>query len=142
MFVIAEPNGAMTWFPCNDSPRDKATYSFQVTVPKPFTVAANGLLTATEDAGDRTTFIWDMRQPMATYLAAINVGRYELRDQGVAAVVAENATGSQDAAGGQGTAGDQGTAGGQGVAGVPIRNYVAPAWKTLRRSSSQPFPKS
>ena len=32
-FVAGEPQGAPTWFPCNDTPRDKARYDFRVTVP-------------------------------------------------------------------------------------------------------------
>jgi aminopeptidase N len=123
VFVVDEPNGAMTWFPCNDHPRDKATYSFRITVPKPFTAAANGVLTATEDQGDRRTFVWEMRQPMASYLAAVNVGSYDLDDPGQA-----GPAGTRAAAGQPGTSGP--------VTGVPIRSYVAP---DLRESEAKLF---
>ena len=32
-FVVGEPQGSPTWYPCNDNPRDKATFDFSVTVP-------------------------------------------------------------------------------------------------------------
>ena len=38
--VWSEPNGAEGWFPVNDHPRDKATYRFEITVPKPWVVEA------------------------------------------------------------------------------------------------------
>ena len=33
-FVVNEPQGSPGWYPANDNPRDKATYSFAVTVPR------------------------------------------------------------------------------------------------------------
>ena len=33
LFVLAEPDGARFWFPCNDHPRDKAKFAFTITVP-------------------------------------------------------------------------------------------------------------
>jgi aminopeptidase N len=73
-YVSAEPNGAQGWFPANDHPCDKATYTIRVTVPKPNVAAANGELVDTQDNGASTTFTWEMRQPMASYLAAVCVG--------------------------------------------------------------------
>ena len=32
-FVVNEPQGSPGWYPCNDNPRDKATFDFAVTVP-------------------------------------------------------------------------------------------------------------
>lgn len=77
IYVVAEPDGARTWFPSNDHPTDKATYSFAITVPSPLTAAANGELLEVEDNGDTRTFHWTMNQPMASYLATIVIGEYE-----------------------------------------------------------------
>ena len=74
--VMNEPNGAASWFPVNDHPRDKATYRFEISVPKPWVVAASGTLRETIDAGSQTRYIWEMDKPMASYLASINVGQY------------------------------------------------------------------
>jgi aminopeptidase N len=71
---------AVAWFPCNDHPADKAAFTFMVTVPQGMTAVANGTLTgATEGAGIET-FIWEMANPMTTYLATVVVaplGRIE-----------------------------------------------------------------
>ena len=32
--VVSEPDGAATWFPANDHPTDKSTYTFEITVPE------------------------------------------------------------------------------------------------------------
>ncbi|MEE9298404.1 MAG: M1 family metallopeptidase [Acidimicrobiia bacterium] len=77
IYVIAEPDGARTWFPSNDHPSDKARFTFHVTVPKPLTAAANGALVETIDNGDTRTFVWDLESLMATYLATIVIGEYE-----------------------------------------------------------------
>ena len=41
-FVLSEPDGSANYYPVNDHPLDKATYTFRVTVPDPLEVAANG----------------------------------------------------------------------------------------------------
>ena len=80
-YVVSEPDGAATIFPVNDHPLDKATYSFRVTVPKPFEVAANGVLAETIDHGDTTTFVWKARDPMASYLATVNIGDFDVETE-------------------------------------------------------------
>ena len=77
-FVLSEPDGSAGYYPVNDHPLDKAAYTFRVTVPQPFEVAANGVLTQTTDNGDTTTFVFEARDPMASYLATINIDRFEL----------------------------------------------------------------
>ena len=80
--VDSQPDGGQTWLPVNDHPRDKATYSMSVDVPKPYVVAANGTLLAVDDQGDRHTYHWSSRDPMASYLATVNIGNY-LREDSV-----------------------------------------------------------
>ena len=43
--VASEPAGAGSWYPVNDHPLDKATYTIRVTVEKPLEVASPGSLT-------------------------------------------------------------------------------------------------
>jgi aminopeptidase N len=82
-FVVSEPAGASTFFPVNDHPSDKATYTFQVTAPADQVVAANGLLTGQEDvAGGQRRWTYEARDPMASYLVQIAIGDYELVDDG------------------------------------------------------------
>jgi aminopeptidase N len=79
VIVAGEPDGAETWFPSNNHPRDKATYAFHITVAKPFVVAANGVLRGKTDGGNgQWTFDWAMDQPMASYLATIAIGNFNL----------------------------------------------------------------
>ncbi len=75
-FVMSEPDGAADFYPVNDHPLDKATYTFRVTVPKPFEVAANGLLKESDDHGTTTTYLFETRDPMASYLATIDIGDF------------------------------------------------------------------
>ncbi|MDY7100399.1 MAG: M1 family metallopeptidase [Actinomycetota bacterium] len=78
-WVASEPDGASSWFPGNDHPRDKATFTFRVTVDDELEVAANGLLTDRDDNGDGTsTWTWEASDPMATYLATVNVSDYRI----------------------------------------------------------------
>ena len=79
IFVGDEPDGAHTWFPANDHPQDKATFAFRVTVPKGLTAVANGELTGTARSGGSVTYTWQARDPMATYLAMVDVGRFRVR---------------------------------------------------------------
>jgi aminopeptidase N len=111
IYVIAEPDGARFWFPCNDHPRDKALFRFELTVPEELTAVANGELVETHTevpnafkngaAGD--LYIWEHSYPMATYLASIAVGNYVLVD-------------------------------GVSPAGVPLRSYVFPEQKAAFES--------
>ena len=76
--VISGSDGAFTWYPVNNHPKDKATYHFQVTVPTHLQVAANGEFLKTIPNDDNThTWIWEMRQEMASYLANITIGELE-----------------------------------------------------------------
>ena len=41
--AVGEPEVATTWYPVNDHPLDKATYTFRVTTPNAYGVVANGV---------------------------------------------------------------------------------------------------
>ncbi|MFE0386037.1 M1 family metallopeptidase [Streptomyces bungoensis] len=77
-FVAGEPQGAMTWFPANNHPKDKASYDFTVTVPKGRTAVANGVLRSERTAHGRTTFRWHQAEPMASYLATATIGKFQV----------------------------------------------------------------
>ncbi len=76
--ALNEPVGAMTWFPSNNTPRDKATYTFRVTAPSRLAVAGNGVLARKVRHGARTTWTWRGTQPMATYLSMVSIGDYRV----------------------------------------------------------------
>lgn len=77
VFVANEPDGAANWYPVNDHPLDKASYTFVITVPDVYVVAANGQLVSVVDNDDpTTTYTWDARDEMASYLSTVNIGRF------------------------------------------------------------------
>lgn len=80
IYTLDEPQGAATWFPANDHPSDKATYTFRLTVPVPYVAVANGVLVDTEVQGADQIFTWEMRQPLASYLAAVSVGGFVVEE--------------------------------------------------------------
>lgn len=77
--VVNEPEGAATWYPVNDDPEDKATYTFRITVPEGKTAVANGLPSGrpATKAG-WTTWTWKASDPMASYLSTAGVGDFAL----------------------------------------------------------------
>ena len=65
---------ASSWLPGDDSPSNKATYSFQLDVPKGHFAVANGRLAEVTTLGNGgKRFRYDSRFPMASYLASVNV---------------------------------------------------------------------
>ncbi|MFB4273950.1 M1 family metallopeptidase [Nonomuraea sp. MTCD27] len=78
--VAGQPIGAPSWFPCNDRPGDKASYRIAVTTAAPYQVIANGVLVARRRGAGSTTWIYDQAEPMASYLASVQIGRYQLSE--------------------------------------------------------------
>jgi aminopeptidase N len=76
-FVVNEPQGSPSWYPANDTLKDKATYDFAITVPEGRTAIANGLLVGKSDNGNTTTWRWRASDPTAPYLATATNGVFE-----------------------------------------------------------------
>ncbi|MFD6433917.1 M1 family metallopeptidase [Streptomyces venezuelae] len=104
--ALGQPTGSMTWFPGNHHPSDKATYDIAVTVPKdedgdPYDVVSNGELTKEQDKGDRVTRRWRTEEPMASYVANVTVGYFEVHkgrtSDGVPLYIAVDPDESEDA---------------------------------------------
>jgi len=77
--VASQPNGAPTWFPCDDHPGSKATYRISITTDAPFLAVANGTLLKKTTKSSRTTWVYEQPEPMSTYLATVQIGHYEFR---------------------------------------------------------------
>ena len=72
------PTGTGNWIPVNDHPLDKAAWRFELTAPHPFRAVAGGVLVE-ERAGDAaSTFVYEMRQPMAPFGVAVSVGPFTI----------------------------------------------------------------
>lgn len=83
VFVMGEPIAAKGWFPNNNHPSDKASYTFRITVPEPYNVAANGVPQEpiNADDGGRRTFEFVATEPMASYLASVNIDQFTTEEQ-------------------------------------------------------------
>ncbi|MBB2911434.1 aminopeptidase N [Streptosporangium becharense] len=80
VIVASQPIGAPSWFPCNDRPDDKASYRFSVTAASAYQVIANGEPVSRRRAASATTWVYEQREPMAAYLASVQIGRYQLAE--------------------------------------------------------------
>jgi aminopeptidase N len=78
VLVAGQPDGAATWFPCNDHPSQKSTYRTTVTTESAYHVVACGVLSSHTTRASQSTWVFDQSNPMASYLATVQIGRYEM----------------------------------------------------------------
>ncbi|NQU66569.1 MAG: hypothetical protein HQ510_01370 [Candidatus Marinimicrobia bacterium] len=77
IWTLSEPYGARDWWPCKDTPTDKAdSVDISITVSDYLTVASNGLLDEVSTDNGRTTFHWKERYPIVTYLVSLAIYPY------------------------------------------------------------------
>ena len=78
ILIAGEPSRAARWYPVNGHPRDKATYTLNITVDQQFDVAANGLLQGIVDNDDGTaTHSWEVSDPTSSYLVTLGIAQFE-----------------------------------------------------------------
>lgn len=77
VLVAGQPNGASSWFPCNDHPASKAPFHITLTTDSPYRAVITGSLVGKKRSGSTTTWQFDLPHPTPTYLASINLGQYE-----------------------------------------------------------------
>lgn len=77
-FVIGQPQSATTWFPVNDHPLDKATYTIEITVPDGLAAVSNGVPEGRTSTDGWTTWRWAEDTPMASYQVALAIGDYRV----------------------------------------------------------------
>ncbi|WP_163510554.1 M1 family metallopeptidase [Fodinicola acaciae] len=77
---VAQPHYAAFWFPCNDHPSDKATWSAAVSVPAGTTAITSGKLDGTRKVGDRVVWRWSTDIPLATYNSFMAIGKFNFRN--------------------------------------------------------------
>ncbi len=80
IWSLSEPYGASDWWPCKDTPADKADSSdVWITCSNQYTGVSNGtLISSSINADDTRTFKWKNTYPIAQYLISIAVTNYEL----------------------------------------------------------------
>ena len=73
-----DPYWAFTWFPCNDQPSDKALYDVAITAPDGWAGVSGGAFQGrTELGGGENVYRWHQPNPVATYLVAFAVDRFQ-----------------------------------------------------------------
>ncbi|WP_405179479.1 M1 family metallopeptidase [Nocardia sp. NBC_01377] len=80
-FVAGEPHSATTWYPLNDTPLDKATFTLHATVPAEWEVVSNGVRTKNIVRGDKRTVSWESRKPGLGYLTTVAIDRFDYLEQ-------------------------------------------------------------
>ncbi|WP_354700251.1 M1 family metallopeptidase [Paraconexibacter sp. AEG42_29] len=80
--AVSEPIGAMGWFPGNNVPFDKATFTTRISVPEvspPWVAVGTGVLDGPPVvAGGRRTYTWNDPDPTAPYLASVAIAKFDL----------------------------------------------------------------
>ncbi|WP_405498510.1 M1 family metallopeptidase [Nocardia sp. NBC_00511] len=76
VLVASQPNGAASWYPCDDHPSSKASYRISITTDSPYYALANGTLVRKQTKASQTTWVYEQPEPMASYLATIQIGQY------------------------------------------------------------------
>ncbi len=77
--IAGEPAGSSTWYPVNEHPLDKATYTLRVSVDPAYNVAAVGELVEIIEGEALNTHIFELRQPAASYLITMNIGNFVIQ---------------------------------------------------------------
>lgn len=74
--VVGQPNGAASWFPCDDHPSSKACYRIQISTDTPYRAIANGELTSRRARAGMTTWTYELAEPTSSYLITLQIGDY------------------------------------------------------------------
>ncbi|GFM20003.1 MULTISPECIES: M1 family metallopeptidase [Mycobacteriaceae] len=77
--VAGQPNGASSWFPCDDHPSAKASFRIQIATESPYLTIANGKLLSRKARAGMTTWTYEQSEPTSTYLITLQVGPYTRR---------------------------------------------------------------
>ena len=75
--VAGQPNGAASWFPCDDHPSSKASYRIQISTDNPYRAVANGELVSRRTRAAMTTWSYEQAEPTSTYLITLQIGVYD-----------------------------------------------------------------
>jgi aminopeptidase N len=76
VLVAGQPNGAASWFPCDDHPSAKASFRIQISTESPYYALANGELLSRRVRAGMTTWTYEQAEPTSTYLITLQIGSY------------------------------------------------------------------
>jgi aminopeptidase N len=81
VLVAGQPNGAASWFPCDDHPAAKASFRIAISADSPYLALANGELLSKRVRAGFTTWTYELAEPTSTYLATLQIGDYVAHKQ-------------------------------------------------------------
>lgn len=82
-YTLSESYEDKDWWPCKADMQDKIdSIDFQITTPSAFRAAANGMLVQETTSGSNKTYYFKHRYPIASYLVAIAVAKYNVFPRG------------------------------------------------------------
>ncbi len=77
VWTLSEPYSARYWWPCKDTPADKAdSVDIIITVPARYEVASNGTLRSITEDNGLSTWHWHSSYPITTYLVSLAIAEY------------------------------------------------------------------
>jgi hypothetical protein len=78
--AVGEPDITPWWYPCNDHPTDKASFTITAVVPTDLRAISDGALLGGPEAVEPgwQRWRWQQSEPMATYLAFLAIGHYHI----------------------------------------------------------------
>ena len=71
VLVVGQPNGAASWFPCNDHPSAKASFHIRISTESRSRVVANGTLVSRRVRASQTVWTYEQPEPTSSYLVTI-----------------------------------------------------------------------
>lgn len=74
--ALNQPVGAVSWYPSNDTPADKAAYDVRVSVPRGLEAVSTGRLVSRRAAGGLVTWHWRTPQPTPPALSMLAIGQF------------------------------------------------------------------
>jgi aminopeptidase N len=77
VLVAGQPNGAASWFPCDDHPSAKASFRIRISTESAYHALANGELVSRRVRAGMTTWIYEQAEPTSTYLVTLQIGVYQ-----------------------------------------------------------------
>jgi len=81
VLVASQPNGAPSWFPCDDHPSAKASCRVRISTESSYQAIANGELLSKRARAGMTTWTYEQAEPTSTYLVTLQIGRYNIYRQ-------------------------------------------------------------
>jgi hypothetical protein len=91
IYTLSESYEEKDWWPSKSDMQDKAdSIDINVTVPNAYWVAANGKLTDSAINGASRTFKYKHRYPIASYLVALGIAKYNRQHRGTVNIAGKN----------------------------------------------------